>query len=307
MPDDGLDFAPGDEGPGLSHGPRSRSNPQARMPLMEHIRELRNRVIKIAIALTLGSIAGWFLYKYVWHFIEAPYCRIPQSRVAVTTSGKGTCHLYVNSIFAGLFLKLQVSIVIGAVLSCPIWLYQLWAFIAPGLYARERRWSYFFVGTAVPLFVGGGATAYVAMTKGLRFLLELLPNNVLPLITIDNYLSYAEAMLLIFGLAFELPLVFVLLNLAGVMTHSRFRKWRRMIIFLVFAFAAFFTPSPDPISMLLLAVPCVVLVEASEVFIYVHDRRKARQGSLAYPGLSQEEVAMYGLDKPLDEMDNASR
>jgi sec-independent protein translocase protein TatC len=306
MPEDGLDFTPGEEAPGLKYGPRSRSNPQARMPLMEHIRELRNRIIKIAIAVTVGSVVGWFVYKYVWHFIEAPYCRIPQSKVAVTTAGKGTCHLYVTSIFAGLFLKLQVSVLVGAILSSPIWLYQLWAFIAPGLYTRERRWAYWFTGVAVPLFVGGGAMAYFAMTKGLRFLLELLPTNVMPLITIDNYLSYAEAMLLIFGLAFELPLVFVLLNLAGVMTHDRFRKWRRMIIFLVFAFAAFFTPSPDPISMLLLAVPCVVLVEASEVFIWVHDRRKARQGSLEYPGLSQEEVAKYGLSNTLDGVDASS-
>jgi sec-independent protein translocase protein TatC len=306
MPEGGLDVTPGEEGPGLKYGPRSRSNPQARMPLMEHIRELRNRVIKIAIAITIGSIIGWFVYKYVWHFLEAPYCRIPESRVAVTAAGKDHCALYVNSIFAGLFLKLQVSVIVGAIISCPIWLYQLWAFIAPGLYSRERRWAYWFVAAAVPLFVGGGAMAYFAMTKGLRFLLELLPANVTPLITIDNYLSYAEAMLLIFGLAFELPLVFVLLNLAGVMTHDRFRKWRRMIIFLVFAFAAFFTPSPDPISMLLLAVPCLVLVEASEVFIWVHDRRKAREESLQYPGLSQEEVARYGLNNALDGVDASS-
>jgi sec-independent protein translocase protein TatC len=305
MSDDGVDVAPGEELPGLKYGPRSHSNPQARMPLMDHIRELRNRVIKIAIVLTIGSVIGWFLYPYVWHFLQQPYCKIPNiSQLSIGKSSKSCHQLYVTSIFAGLFLKLQVAIVIGAIISCPIWLYQLWAFIAPGLYTRERRWAYFFVGAAVPLFVGGGAMAYIAMTKGLRFLLELLPPGVTPIITIDNYLSYAEAMLLIFGLAFELPLVFVLLNLAGVLTHARFRKWRRMIIFLVFAFAAFFTPSPDPISMLLLAVPCVVLVEASEIFIYVHDRRKARQGSLEYPGLTQEEAERYGLT---NHMDGASR
>jgi sec-independent protein translocase protein TatC len=306
LPEDGLDVTPAEDGPGLKYGPRSHSNPQARMPLMDHIRELRNRVVKIAIALTIASVIGWFLYGHVWHFIEAPYCRIPQSRAAISAARKDTCTLYVTSIFAGLFLKLQISILIGAILSCPIWLYQLWAFIAPGLYSRERRWAYFFVGVAVPLFVAGGAVAYFAMTKGLRFLLDILPGNVTPIITIDNYLSYAEAMLLIFGLAFELPLVFVLLNLAGVMTHARFRKWRRMIIFLVFAFAAFFTPSPDPISMLLLAVPCVVLVEASEVFIWVHDRRKAQRESLEYPGLSQEEVAKYGLSNSRDGADAAA-
>lgn len=302
MPDDGPDFAPGQEGPGLTHGPRSRSNPQARMPLMEHIRELRNRIVKIAVALTLASVVGWWLYPHVWHFLQAPYCKIPQT--TPLSIGKG-CHLYVTGIFDAFFLRLQISIVVGALLSSPIWLYQLWAFIAPGLYVRERRWAYYFVAVAVPLFLGGGVIAYFAMTKGLRFLLDMVPANVTPIFTISTYLSYAEAMLLIFGLAFELPLVFVLLNLAGVMTHDRFKKWRRMIIFLVFAFAAFFTPSPDPLSMLLLAVPCVLLVEASEIFIWAHDRRKARLGSLQYPGLSQEEVARYGLDHPVGEMDNA--
>jgi sec-independent protein translocase protein TatC len=114
-------------------------------------------------------------------------------------------------------------------------------------------------------------------------------------------------MLLIFGIAFELPLVLVLLNLAGVLTHARFRKWRRVIIFLVFAFAAIFTPSPDPISMLLLAIPCVVLTEAAEVFVWANDRRRARVGSLEFPGLTNEQVAEYGLDKPLGEQTGAKK
>ncbi len=117
----------------------------------------------------------------------------------------------------------------------------------------------------------------------MQFLLHVVPPDTTALITINTYLSYAGAMLTIFGIAFELPLVFVLLNLAGVLTHERFRKWRRMIIFLVFAFAAIFTPSPDPLSMLLLAVPCVVLVEAAEIFAWANDRRRSRHGSLAVP------------------------
>ena len=123
----------------------------------------------------------------------------------------------------------------------------------------------------------------------------MVPKDVLPLITVSNYLGFAIAMLLIFGLAFELPLVMVLLNMAGVLTHQRFAKWRRMIIFGVFAFAAVATPSPDPISMLLLAVPCVVLVEGAEVFAWANDRRRARRGAV-YPGLTPEEISEYGLD-----------
>jgi sec-independent protein translocase protein TatC len=291
---------------GLSPEPRTdlgltgRANPEARMSLMDHLRELRNRVIKIAIAITVGSVVGWIIYSPVWNFISAPYCRLPQPKGFGTLLLHQSCQLYVNGLFDSLFLKLQISIATGVIVSSPIWLYQLWAFIAPGLYRRERRWAYYFAGAAVPLFAIGATIAYFAMTKGLRFLLGLVPAHTTALITINTYLGYAEAMLLIFGLAFELPLVFVLLNLAGVLTHERFRRWRRMIIFLVFAFAAVFTPSPDPISMLLLAVPCVVLVEAAEIFAWANDRRRARSGSLAYPGLTDAEVAAYGLDRPFD-------
>jgi sec-independent protein translocase protein TatC len=288
---------------GLGH----RSNPEARMSLMEHIRELRNRVIKIALAVTVGSITGWFIYGPVWDFIKRPYCKAQIASPAADALARsiGTygahCQLYVTGVFDPLFLRLQISITVGVILSSPIWLYQLWAFIAPGLYRRERRWAYYFVGAAIPLFAVGATIAYFAMTRGLEFLLHLVPADTTALITINTYLSYAGAMLTIFGIAFEVPLVVVLLNLAGVLTHARFRKWRRVIIFLIFAFAAVFTPSPDPLTMLLLALPCLVFVEAAEIFAWIHDRRKARFGSLEFPGLTNEQVAEYGLDKPLGE------
>lgn len=285
------------------------------MPLLEHLRELRNRIVKMAIALVAGSIAGWYLWRWVWPFIEAPYCKAeaktPRAAAALgataTHVAGGHCLLYVTGPFDSLLLRLEIAIAVGVIISSPIWLYQFWAFLAPGLYKRERRWAYYFVGTALPLFGIGAAIAYVAMTRGLQFLLGLTPSNAATLITITTYLSYAGAMLMIFGLAFEMPLVFVLLNMAGVLTHARFRKWRRMIIFLVFAFAAVFTPSPDPISMLLLALPCVVLVEGSEVFAWANDRRRARHGSMQFPGLTDEEVTAYGLDQPLDEQAGAPR
>ncbi|HTZ94161.1 MAG TPA: twin-arginine translocase subunit TatC [Streptosporangiaceae bacterium] len=290
-----------------------RTNPDARMPLMEHIRELRNRVIKIALVITAGSIAGWFVYNPVFDFIRRPYCKAQKASPVASVLAKSAgavgphCQLYYTGVFDPLFLKLQISIAVGVIISSPVWLYQVWAFIAPGLYRRERRWAYYFAGAALPLFGIGATIAYFAMTRGLEFLLHVAPPDTTALITINTYLSYAGAMLTIFGIAFELPLAFVLLNLAGVLTHERFRKWRRGIIFLVFAFAAVFTPSPDPLSMLALAVPCVVLVEAAEVFAWANDRRKARHGSLAFPGMTDEEVAMYGLDKPLGEDTRAPR
>ncbi|HVB43522.1 MAG TPA: twin-arginine translocase subunit TatC [Streptosporangiaceae bacterium] len=260
---------------------------------MEHIRELRNRVLKAVLAMAVGAVVGWFVYPYVWHFIEGPYCKL---HVTDTLARHQGCTLYVTGLFDSLFLRLKLAIATGAIISAPLWMYQLWAFIAPGLHSRERRWAYFFAGSAVPLFVLGGGFAYLAMVKGLRFLVGLVPHGVDTIFTINTYLGYAMAMLLIFGLSFELPLIMVLLNIAGVLTHKRFIKWRRMIIFAIFAFAAVATPSPDPISMLLLAVPCVLLVELAEAFAWANDRRRARQGPV-YPGLTPAEVAAYGLDQ----------
>jgi len=173
--------------------------------------------------------------------------------------------------------------------SSPIWFYQLWAFIAPGLYRREKRWTFAFVGSAVPLFALGAFFAYLAMSRGLRFLLGLTPPDVRPLITIDTYFGYVMAMLLIFGIAFELPLVLIVLNMAGAVSHAFIRKYRRIMIFLVFVFAGAATPSPDPFSMLLLAVPCVILVECAELFVWWNDRRRARREAalLAAEGLSE--------------------
>jgi sec-independent protein translocase protein TatC len=257
------------------------------MPLMEHLRELRNRLMKAVLGIILGMVVGWFLYAPAFRFITEPFCRVPiQNRVGCGPDGHP---LVVTGVFDPFFVKLKVAFVVGLIVSSPIWFYQLWAFIAPGLYRREKRWTFAFVGTAVPLFALGGAFAYLAMSRGLRFLLGLTPEGVRPLITIDTYFGYAMAMLMIFGLAFELPLVLVILNMAGAVSHAFIRKYRRIMIFLVFVFAGAATPSPDPFSMLLLAVPCVILVELAELFVWANDRRRARREAalLASEGLSE--------------------
>ena len=254
---------------------------------MEHLRELRNRLIKAVLAIILGMVVGWFFYKQAFNFITAPFCRIPiQNRVGCGPDGH---QLIVTGVFDPFFVKLKVAFVVGLIVSSPVWFYQLWAFIAPGLYTREKRWTFAFVGSAVPLFGLGAFFAYLAMSRGLRFLLGLTPEGVRPLITIDTYFGYAMAMLLIFGLAFELPLVLVVLNMAGVVSHAFIRKYRRMMIFLVFVFAGAATPSPDPFSMLLLAVPCVILVELAELFVWLNDRRRSRRDAalLASEGLTE--------------------
>src|SRR5215472_237065 len=280
------------------------ANPEGRMPLMEHIRELRNRLVKACLALLIGMGIGLIpaVFNRTWHFVERPFC----AAEIHTASGhleKGCRQigdsLVINGIFDPFTLRIQMAFYVGLILSSPVWLYQLWAFIAPGLYSREKRWAYLFVAAAVPLFLIGSGLAYFAMGRGLHFLLGLTPYGVLNLPTISTYLGYFTAMVLVFGLGFEVPLIMVMLNFARVLTHERFRKWRRMMIFGVFLFAGVATPSPDPITMLLLALPCVLLVEVAELIIWANDRRLARRPS-PYAGLSDHELSPLDLDDSMD-------
>jgi sec-independent protein translocase protein TatC len=272
-----------------------RENPEGRMPLMDHIRELRNRVVKMVLALALGMVVGFIFFHWAFGKIEAPFC-------AAKIHGLTGCkqvgdQLVAPAILDPFYLRVKVAFVVGLILSCPVWLYQIWAFIAPGLYTREKRWTYVFVGAAVPLFVGGALLGYMVMPRGLQYLLGLTPSGVINLPSISTYLSYALLMLVGFGLCFEVPLFLVGLNLVGVLTHARFRKWRRVMIFCVFLFAGIASPSPDPITMLLLAGPCVVLVEVAEVIVWANDRRRARLNPDPYANLADNELSPIELDE----------
>jgi sec-independent protein translocase protein TatC len=272
-----------------------QGNPDGRMPLMEHLRELRNRVVKIALAVLAGAAVSWAFYQPLWNFIQRPYCQ------AVTYCKADTVNhtLILNGVMDGFYLHIKVSIIAGVILTSPIWLYQLWAFVAPGLYSREKRWTYAFLGTAVPLFALGCFFAFLAMSRGLQFFISM-SGGLLNLFTADTYIGYWIAMILGFGLCFEVPLFLVILNLARVVTHERFRKWRRLILFLVFVFAGIASPSPDPLTMLLLGGVVAVLVEVAEVLIYLNDKRYARNHPDLYEGLDDDELAPVEEPEPVD-------
>jgi sec-independent protein translocase protein TatC len=273
---------------------QKRANPEGRMPLMDHLRELRNRIIKIVLALAAGMAVGFIFFQWIWTTIERPFCR-------AVINGMTGCHqvgdqLVINGILDPFYLRIKVAFLAGVILTSPVWLYQIWAFVAPGLYSREKRWTYAFLGVAVPLFVGGALFGYLVMPRGLHFLLGLTPTGVVNLPNVDTYFSYALLMLVGFGLCFLVPLFLVALNMVGVLTHARFRKWRRFMIFGVFVFAGIASPSPDPITMLLLAGPCVVLVEVAEVIVYFNDRRRARLHPDPYAGLADDQLSPIELD-----------
>jgi sec-independent protein translocase protein TatC len=269
---------------------KRQENPDGRMPLMDHLRELRNRVVKVAIAIIAGGIVAWVFFDRIWAFMQRPYCQAV-GYCKVNTLGHS---LFISNVMDGFYLHIKVSIIAGAVITSPIWLYQLWAFVAPGLYAREKRWTYAFLGSAVPLFALGCFFAFLAMSRGLKFFLSMA-GGLTALFTADSYIGYWVAMIVGIGLCFEVPLFLVILNMARVVTHERFRKWRRLIIFLVFVFAGIASPSPDPVTMLLLGGVVVVLVEAAELIIYFNDKRYARNHPDPYAGLADDELS------PIDE------
>jgi sec-independent protein translocase protein TatC len=276
-----------------------RQNPEGRMPLFDHLRELRNRVVKAALALIAGMIVGFIFFDQAWAFIERPLCRTTINGHSGCAT-PGTNQLILNSPLDPFYLRVKVAFIVGIILSSPVWLYQLWSFIAPGLYAREKRWGHVFLATAVPLFLLGNALAYVSLSRSMHYLLGLTPHGVGNYIQVDLYLSFVMTMLLAFGIALEVPLLIVMLNLAGILTHERFRKWRRMLIFLVFLIAAIANPSPDPITMLILGGACAALVEVAEFIVWRNDRRRARLNPDPYADLADDQVAPLDLDEPHD-------
>jgi sec-independent protein translocase protein TatC len=268
---------------------RRQQNPEGRMPVMEHLQELRKRLVKSALVIVLGMIVALVFSSKTLNIVARPFC-------SAVIDGMSGCHqvgdkLVINGVFDGFFLRIKIAFFFALIGTCPVWLYQFWAFIAPGLCAREKKWAYLFTFTAVPLFVGGAVLAYVVMDRGLHYLLNLAPQNSLVLPSWDTYLSYFTGMLAGFGIVFELPLVIVMLNMAGILTHERFRKWRRVLIFCIFLIAGIVNPSPDPWTMLILGGLAVVLVEAAEVIVWFNDRRKARLHPDPYTGLADDELS----------------
>ncbi len=278
---------------------QQQHNPERRMPLMDHLRELRNRVVKAVLGLAAGMTVGFVFFNPVWHVIQRPLC------AAVIRGQTGCQTLGVNQLVLSgpldsFYLRVKVALIAGVILSSPIWLYQVWAFIGPGLHAREKRWTYAFVGTSVPLFLAGVTLAYWSLGRSMHYLLGLTPDHVSNLIQVDQYMSFVMTMLLAFGIAFEVPLMIIMLNLAGILTHERFRKSRRVLLFAVFLVAGMANPSPDPLTMLILGGGCVVLVEAAELAVWAHDRRRARHDP--YAGLADDELSPLDTDDLRDDI-----
>ncbi|MEU4983696.1 twin-arginine translocase subunit TatC [Streptomyces sp. NPDC021969] len=261
-------------------------DPEGRMPLAEHLRELRNRLAKALLAIVVVTVVAAFFYQWIINALTDPIlqsigCEKSFAELAQSEAGSEPCaQITINGLLGPFTLALKVSLTAGVVLASPVWLYQLWAFVAPGLHKSEKKYAYAFVATGAPLFLAGAYFAYAVLPTSAKVLIEFTPNDVDNLLPLDELLDLVTRMVVVFGLSFELPLLLVMLNLTGVLTGRRMLGWWRAMIMGITLFAAIATPSTDPLTMIMLAGPIWVLYFAAVTVSLLNDRRRARREAL---------------------------
>lgn len=244
-------------------------NPDGRMPLVEHVRELRNRLGKSLLAITVGVIVAFFFWQPILDFLRHPYCQ---------AVGPGKCTLYAFGPLEQFAIRLKVSSIAGVIAASPVWLYQIGAFITPALHRHEKRYAASFLASGAVLFAAGVTVAYVTLYKGLMFLLNVGGNGVETLQSLKSYLNFVSLTLIAFGVGFLFPLVIVFLNVVGVLSTARMRAWRRGMCVGIAVVAAVITPSTDPYSFLAMGVPLYLLYEVCIVVGRLRDRARRARG-----------------------------
>lgn len=261
---------------------------QGYMPLASHFRELRNRLVKAIGAVIVATVVAGLFYKQLIGFVIAP---LPGCATVKGggTAASGRCGVIAASgLLSPFTLALKISLTAGLIGASPVWLYQLWAFVAPGLHRGEKKYTLAFLATGIPLFLAGAAFAYAVLPTTARVLISLTPDQVTNILPIEDFLDLATRMVVVFGLSFELPLFLIMLNLAGVLSASRMVGWWRQMILGVTVFAAIATPSTDPLTMLALAGPIIALYLAACAVSWFNDRHSARKDATS---LSPDEAS----------------
>jgi sec-independent protein translocase protein TatC len=253
-------------------GTTSASQVDGRMSLMEHLIELRSRLLRCAVAVVVGLVVGWFLYPYVFDLLVEPLKELSKD----PNVAKKLISIDPLEVF---LLRVKMSAYIGVVLTMPFLLFQLWGFIAPGLYQNERRYAAAFVTSATVLFLLGAAIAYLTLPAALEFLQSMGGDNILYQYSPQKYLTLIVYMMIAFGLGFEFPIVVVFLQLVGIVTPQQLAGARRFAIVIIVVVAAVITPSADPISLFALAIPMYVFYEISIIIGRIAARRKRKAGA----------------------------
>jgi sec-independent protein translocase protein TatC len=253
-----------------------------KMALSDHLRELRARILRCGIVLLVFVVGGLVFFDPLFALVYDPYlaaqAQLPEGTTMPTTSGAA----------AGFLLRLKIAGYAAVVLASPYWLYQIWAFLLPGLHHNERRWTRIFVAVAGPLFLVGVSAGYWVLPKGLEFLIGLNPEGVTNLVEFNEYLTFFAQILIAFGIGFEIPLFVVMLNLAGVVKGKTLGQYRHWMILGSFIFAAIITPG-DPFTMIFMAIPMILLFGVAELIARWNDKRRAKNDPWA--GLSPDEAS----------------
>jgi len=260
----------------LRGGPVHPVGADGRMALTDHLRELRARILRSAIVLVVGFAIALVFYEQLLELVRKPY-----DEAALQIQGSVETNIVTTGVTTPLLLQLKLCGVAAVIGSSPYWIYQIWAFIVPGLHARERFWSRVFAAIAGPLFIAGAALGYWILPKAIAVLIGFTPADVTNLVDFGDFFSFITRMLLVFGISMEIPLFVIMLNLAGVVSGKAIGRYRPWIIVGTCVFAAVATPSTDPFSMLFLAVPMLVLFAVAEVIARLVDRSRGRGDGLA--------------------------
>jgi sec-independent protein translocase protein TatC len=261
---------------------------EERMPLIDHLRELRKRVLKSAVAVLVVFVGGWYLYNPIIATLAKPVCDLK----AAQQSGAASCGaLYISGVLGPLDLQIKVALLTGVIVSAPFWLYQLWAFIAPALHRKEKRTTVLFVCAATPFFALGATLGYFILPIAIKALFGFTPNSISNLVRFDDYLDFVLRVILFVGLAFELPIFLLTFNLIGFLRGKTILKPWRVWVFAIFLAVAALSPTADPLSMVLLAAPLIVFYfMAGGIAVLVDKKRDKRSASL--------ETGISPIEKP---------
>ncbi len=243
------------------------------MSLIEHLRELRTRLFKASVAIVIGTVAAWGFYPQIFDILSQPVNEIVEKAQA---NGRDV-RLVLGGVADAFILQIKVSVVTSLLVTCPIWIYQVWRFITPGLYRKEKLRAYLFAAVATPLFVGGAVLAYLLLPLGLSILFGFTPLGVGNYVPVDRYLSFFLRMVLVFGISFLTPLFIVMLNIFDMLEAKAITSRWRVVVLGVFAFAAVATPTGDPVNMTLLAAPVLLLISIATFIAWLNDKRRARK------------------------------
>jgi sec-independent protein translocase protein TatC len=248
---------------------------EARMPLLDHLRELRKRVLRSVLAILVAFVGGWYFYNPIIATLAKPVCDLK----AAQESGAASCGaLYISGVLGPLDLQIKVALLTGIIVSGPFWLYQLWAFIAPALHRKEKRTSVMFVTAATPFFAMGATLGYYILPVAIKALFGFTPDSISNLVRFDDYLDFVLRLILFVGLAFELPIFLLTFNLIGFLRGKTILRPWRIWIFVIFFFVAALSPTADPLSMVLLSAPLILFYfMAGIIAVFVDKRRDKKQ------------------------------